>query len=74
MIKPGIVEFRAEFIHVFKSLRRAVLLARVGVCCHLLNLSMDNSTVLGFSDTSGDYKGLECKYRTLYTRETLPRL
>ena len=46
----------------------------VGVCCRLLNLSMDNSTVLGFSDTSGDYKGLVSNYRTPYTQETLPRL
>ena len=34
---------------------------------------MDNSTVLGFPDTSGDYKGLLSKYRTPYKRETLPR-
>ena len=32
----------------------------MGVPCRLLNqeLSMDKSTVLGFSDTSGDYKEL----------------
>ena len=34
---------------------------------------MDNSTDLGFSDTSGDYKGLVYKYRAPYTQETLPR-
>ena len=38
--------------------------SRVGVCCCLLSLSMDNSTVLGFPDTSGDYRSLVSKYRT----------
>ena len=40
----------------------------------LLNLSMDNSTILGFSYTSGDYKGLVSTYRTTYMWEMLPRL
>ena len=48
-------------------------ISRVSVCCRLLNLSMDNSTVLGFPDASGDYRNLVCKYRTPYMRETLPR-
>ena len=46
----------------------------VGVCCRLLNLSMNNSTVLDFPDTSGDYRSLVSKYRSSYMRETLPRL
>ena len=58
MIKPGIPEFCTEFIHVYTSLRRASCTSLVCVCCRLLSLSMDNSTVLGFPDTSGDYKGL----------------
>ena len=35
----------------------------VGVCCSLLNLSMDNSTVLGFHDTSGDYRSFKMPFR-----------
>ena len=47
---------------------------KAGSISSWLILSMDKSTVLGFSDTSGDYKGLVSKYRTPYTWETLPRL
>ena len=47
--------------------------SRVGVCCRLLNLSMDNNTILGFPDTSGDYRSLNSKYGTPYKPETLPR-
>ena len=78
MIKPGIAEFRTEIpggiYSRFYVIATSSCTSRVGVCCRLLNLSMDNSTVLGFSDTSGDYKGLVSKYRITYTRETLPRL
>ena len=34
--------------------------SRVGVCCHLLNLSMDNSTVLGFPDTNDKKDIINC--------------
>ena len=48
--------------------------SQVGVYCRLLNLSMDSNTVLGFPDTSEDYKSLVSKYRTPHTREMLSRL
>ena len=44
----------------------------VGVCCHLLNLSINNSTVLGFPDTSEDCRSLNSKCRTQYKWETMP--
>ena len=47
--------------------------SQLGVCCGLLNPSMDNSTVLGFLDTSGEYRSLVDRKWTPYTRETLPR-
>ena len=56
-VKCGIREFhlesQAEFIHILTPLRQAVVLgepSRLGVHCSLLNLSTDNSTVLGFPD------------------------
>ena len=70
---PGIPGENYWIYSRFHVIVTSSCISRVSVSCHLLNLSMDNSTVLGFPDTSGDYRSLVCKYRTPYMRETLPR-